>query len=224
MAQPPWSTSRHASDDSWYTKLEQLVEQHELGEISDDQFAREKQRILRQSRHGRAQQHQLQIVIAVFDDEHETRLAFDALLQFQDDDHSYVIDASVLRRDAEGVVHLVQPLDQSSSSRANQGALIGVLAELMFPPAVVGESAGASAGALIGYLTDRGFDDHDLRVLGSALRPGQSAIFAVVQTRRAAQLASSLHAASSFSSYPLPGEIVTLVNATVDGAPPLAGS
>src|SRR5687768_17049466 len=66
MAQPPWSTSRHAPDDSWYAELEQLAQRYEHGEISDDQFTKEKQRILQQSRHGRSKPAQLQIVAAVY--------------------------------------------------------------------------------------------------------------------------------------------------------------
>ena len=88
----------------------------------------------------------------------------------------------------------------------------------MFRPTIfTGPAAGTAAGALISYLTDRGFDDRDLRALGHALKPGQSAICAVSQTRRASQAVSYLHSAASFSTYPLPGEIVTLVTATIDG-------
>ncbi|HEX5165259.1 MAG TPA: DUF1269 domain-containing protein [Thermomicrobiales bacterium] len=217
MAQPPWSTSRHASDDPWYAELEQLVQRYEHGEINDEQFAQEKQRILRRSRAMRARQDQLQIVTAVYDDEQEARAAHDALLQLHIDEVGYIVDAAVLRRDAGGAVGVVQYSERSSGSMAKRSALISVLTELIFPPAGVGGTAGSVAGALVSYLTNRGFDDRDLRALGSSLRPGQSAILVVAQTRRAGQLAGSLHSAASFSSYPLPGEIVTLVNASVDG-------
>jgi uncharacterized membrane protein len=220
MAQPPWSTSLHASDDSWYAELEQLVQRYEHGEISDDQFTMEKQRILQQSRRRRSQPSQpekLQIVTAVYDDEREARAVYHALIRLQDDDKGYVVDAAVLRRDAAGSVHIAEHEELTPARGAKRGALIGVLVGLIFPPArVVGASSGAAASALISYLTERGFDDRELRALGVPLQTGQSAIFVVSPTRLTTQLAEYLHSSISMSTYPLPGEIVTLVTATVE--------
>jgi uncharacterized membrane protein len=225
MAQPPWSTSLHASDDPWYAELEQLVQRYEHGEISDDQFSVEKQRILQQSRRGRAQPEQLQIVTAVYDNEREARAVYNSLIRQQGDDTGHVIDAAVLRRDAAGAVHISDYQEVSPGTGEKRGAMIGVLVGLIFAPTLVFDAPrGAAATALSNYLTDRGFDDRELRALGVSLQPGQSAIFAVSQTRWAAQVASHLHASKRLATYPLPGEIVTLVTATVDDERPSTGS
>jgi uncharacterized membrane protein len=228
MAQPPRSTSLHASDDAWYAELEQLVQRYEHGEISDDQFTMEKQRILQQSRRRRSQPSQpekLLIVTAVYDDEREARSIYRTLIGLQDDDKGHVVDAAVLRRDAAGSVHITEHEELTPVAGAKRGALLGVLVGLIFPPTrVTGASSGAAANALISYLTERGFDDRELRALGVPLQTGQSAIFVVSSTRLATQLSEYLHSSSSTATYPLPGEIVTLVTATVDDDRPSTNS
>ncbi len=220
MAQPPWSTSLHASDDSWYAELERLVQQHEQGEISDEQFNIEKRRILQQSRRGRSQPVQLQIVTAVYESEREARSTFDTLMRTQDDEVGHVVDAALLRRDAAGAVHITEHEDVSPGVGAKRGALIDVLVGLIFPPSLIaGAPKEPAASALISYLTDHGFDDRELRALGVPLQPGQSAIFVIAHGRWSAHLAGHLHSSKSLATYPLPNEILTLVTASVNEHP-----
>jgi uncharacterized membrane protein len=219
MAQLPRSSSRRVSDDTWYAELEQLVQRHEQGEISDEQFASAKQRILRQSRHGRGRPEQLQVVTAVYDDEHEARAIYGTLRALQRDGLGKIVDAAVLRRDASGAVHLTEYDELAPRGGAAPGELIATLAGLVFPPTMVfGAAAGAAASVLLSHLSDLGFDDRELRALGGALKPGQSAIFAVAQTRWSGELAGYLGAPKSFSTYALPRELVTLVSPSVGDA------
>jgi uncharacterized membrane protein len=224
MANPPRSTSHHASEDSWYAELEQLVQRYEHGELSDDEFSMEKQRILRQSRRRRAEPAQLQVVTAIYDDEREANSVYDRLIRLHEDELRQIVDAAVLWRDSTGTVHIAEDDERSPTTGAKRGAVIGVLAGLMFPPTrVVGAATGAAAGALVSYLIDRGFDDRELRAMGVSLQSGQAAIFALAQARWASQLAGYLHSSIRLASYTLPGEIVMLVTASVEGGRPIDG-
>ena len=193
------------------------MQRYEHGEISDDQFTMEKQRILQQSRRRRSQPEKLQIVTAIYDDEREARSVYHSLIRLQDKDNGQIVDAAVLRRDAAGSVHITEHEELAPAAGEKHGALIGVLMGLIFPPTrVVGESGSAAASTLISYLTERGFDDRELRALGVPLQTGQSAIFVVSPTRLATRLTEYLHSSSRMSTYPVPGEIVSLVTASVE--------
>lgn len=47
-SEPP--PAQPLADTSWYAELEQLVQRHELGELTDEQFAQAKRRILAAAR------------------------------------------------------------------------------------------------------------------------------------------------------------------------------
>jgi hypothetical protein len=48
VAQPEITSEPPGPD--WYAELEELAQRHEFGELSDDEFAREKRRILESAR------------------------------------------------------------------------------------------------------------------------------------------------------------------------------
>lgn len=216
MAQPPSPHSRRASNEPWYAELEQLVQRYEQGDIGDDEFSSEKQRILHQSRSEGAQLEDLQVVVAVYDGEPEARAVYNSLLRMKHSDLGHVVDALGLRRDAAGVIQITEYDGPSPRTGLKHGALIDALAGLSFPLTTFAGMDTGAAGALINYLTELGFDDRELRVLGSTLKAGQSAIYMVAQTRWDGELASCLRFAASISTYPLPEEIVALLTASTD--------
>lgn len=86
-------------------------------------------------------------------------------------------DAAVVRRDAEGRVHIRETGDMSTGAGAGIGALVGGVIGILGGPA--GIAIGAGAGAALGGLAahaDTGFDQESLERLGAALPAGTSAI------------------------------------------------
>ncbi len=86
-------------------------------------------------------------------------------------------DAAIVRRDAEGKVHIKETGDMSTGKGAGIGALIGGVIGILGGPA--GVALGAGAGAAIGGIAahaDAGFDNDTLEEIGGALPAGTSAL------------------------------------------------
>jgi uncharacterized membrane protein len=89
-------------------------------------------------------------------------------------------DIVIATRDAEGRVKLNQLFNTTASGAAG-GSFWGMLIGLIFLNPLVGAVAGAAAGAIGGALTDVGINDKFMKELGGALKPGDAALFALVQ-------------------------------------------
>ncbi|KDE19092.1 DUF1269 domain-containing protein (plasmid) [Acetobacter sp. AC2005] len=97
-------------------------------------------------------------------------------------------DAVVVRRTADGKVHLDQSVNLTAlgfSIGLAMGAFWGTLLGLIFlnPLAgfVAGSVAGAGAGALDGKLSDYGISDDFIKQVGATLKNGTSALFILVR-------------------------------------------
>ena len=89
----------------------------------------------------------------------------------------YFENAAVIRQDASGNVHYRETGDMPKGGGAGVGALIGGTLGILGGP--VGVALGAGAGAALGAAiakTDAGFRDANLKKVGTALRPGSSAV------------------------------------------------
>ena len=89
----------------------------------------------------------------------------------------YFENAAVIRQDAAGNVYYRETGDLPKGGGAGVGALIGGTLGILGGP--VGVALGAGAGAAIGAAvakTDAGFKDANLKKVGTALRPGSSAV------------------------------------------------
>lgn len=119
------------------------------------------------------------LLLAAYVDERGADQALDALKQAKRDGELYFDDAAVVRRDAEGKVHISETGDMSTGKGAGIGALIGGVIGLLGGPVgvAVGAGAGAAAGGLVA-LRDSGFDDDTLKEIGGALPSGTSALAA----------------------------------------------
>ncbi len=109
------------------------------------------------------------LLIAGYTDERGADGALDALKQAKDTGAFAYDDAAVIRRDADGQVHIEETGDMS----AGKGAGIGLLGG----PAGVALAAGA--GAAIGGIaahSDAGFNNETLERIGGALPAGTSAL------------------------------------------------
>jgi uncharacterized membrane protein len=124
----------------------------------------------------------VELVIAAFQTEDG---AENALKQLQQANKAHWIDidnAAVIRRDAADKLHIKDVKDMTGRRGAAIGGVVGGVLGILFPPTLLASAAiGAGVGGLAAKLHDGGFDDRRLRDLGESLKPGTSAIVAVIE-------------------------------------------
>ena len=94
-----------------------------------------------------------------------------------------VLNAAVLAMDKDGKVRLRETEDVDAKRGAIFGAIAGGLVGLLGGPAgvIMGAAAGAAAGGVAAHKIDMGFSDEYLKDLQQSLKPGSSAIIALVE-------------------------------------------
>lgn len=136
----------------------------------------------------------LQAVVAAFPDMDGASMALEELRK-ADKELIGVKQAAVLVRDEEGKLKIQE------SHHVGRGAVLGGLAG-----AVVGivtgpvgwvTVGGVAVGALAARLRDSGFKDDRLREIGEALKPGTSALIAIIEHRWVAQVEEQLRQAGA---------------------------
>lgn len=124
----------------------------------------------------------MQLIVAAFQDERGAKAALRDLKQAHRAGLIKIENAAALRKDAKGKLHIKETHDMGGGKGAAiggvAGAAIGVLAG---PALVVPAAVGALVGGLTAKLRDSGFPDERLRRVGMGLKPGSSAIVAVVE-------------------------------------------
>ena len=120
------------------------------------------------------------VLVAVFGEEPAADEALKAMVRAKVDEKIYFEDASVIKRDPDGKIHVKETDDTSAGKGAGIGAVIGGVIGLIGGPAGVIVAAGT--GAVIGGLMakgDAGFRDESLEEVGENLTPGTSALVAI---------------------------------------------
>jgi uncharacterized membrane protein len=129
----------------------------------------------------------VQLVIAAFQDE---KGADDALKELKLAKWAGVIgiqDAAVLRRDQKNKLHVKETGDWGGGKGAVVGGLLGGAIGLLAGPVGLIGAAGAVIGGLAAKLRDSGFSNERLDTVGGALKPGTSAIVAVIEHKWVAE-------------------------------------
>jgi uncharacterized membrane protein len=123
----------------------------------------------------------MQIIVAAFNDEKTANEALKGLKQASRAGIIKIQDAAVLRRDAKNKLHIKETGDMGGGKGAVLGGVAGAVVGLLAGPVVLVGAAGALIGGLAAKLRDSGFSNQRLNQLGAALKPGSSAIVAVVE-------------------------------------------
>jgi len=89
-------------------------------------------------------------------------------------------DIVIATRDEKGRVKLNRLFNTTASGAAG-GSFWGLLIGMLFLNPLLGAVAGAAGGAISGALSDVGINDKFMKELGAALKPGDAALFALVQ-------------------------------------------
>lgn len=124
----------------------------------------------------------VELVVAAFTDEKGAEKALETLKQAKKEKLIYIRDAAVITCDANNKVHIKETADMRGGKGAGIGALVGGAVGLIFPPSILASAAvGAVVGGLGAKLHDAGFRDEQLKEIGASLKPGTSAIVAVIE-------------------------------------------
>ena len=107
-------------------------------------------------------------------------------------------NAAVLRRDQKNELHIKELKDWGGGKGAAFGGALGaVVGVLAGPGALAVGAAGALLGGLAAKLRDSGFSDARLKTVGESLKPGTSAIVAVIEHKWVAELERELEEAEA---------------------------
>jgi uncharacterized membrane protein len=140
----------------------------------------------------------VQLIVAAFQDENAAREALKGLKQAQKEKLIKIENAAVLSKDAKGKLHIKETADMGGKKGAALGGVAGAAIGLIAGPALLVPAAvGALIGGLSAKLRDSGFSDARLKTLGENLKPGSSAIIAVVEHSWVAQVEQAMKEAGA---------------------------
>jgi uncharacterized membrane protein len=135
----------------------------------------------------------VQLIVAAFKDEQTAKEALKVLKQAQREKLIKIDNAAVLRKDEKGKLHIKETADMGGGKGAAIGGVAGAAIGLIAGPVLlVPVAVGALIGGLAAKLSDSGFKNERLRTLGESLKPGSSAIVAVVEHQWVAQVQQAM--------------------------------
>jgi uncharacterized membrane protein len=127
------------------------------------------------------------IYAAVYADEAGAEADYDALLELHAADLVGSYDVALVRKDADGKVHVMKH-EKPTQHGAWTGIAVGALVGILFPPSIIGSAiVGGAAGGVIGHLW-RGMSRKDAKELGELLDGGQAALIVIGKSRVQEQL------------------------------------
>ena len=131
----------------------------------------------------------VELIVAAFSEEKAAKAALQELKAAKRAKLIDIVDAAVIRRDEKNKLHIKETGDLSGGQGAMFGGALGLtLGILAGPGALVAGAAGALIGGIASKLRDSGFSNDRLKEIGEALKPGTSAIIAVVEHRWVGEL------------------------------------
>lgn len=122
----------------------------------------------------------VQVIVAAFQDENAANAALNELKDAKKQGLIEIRDAAVLTKDAQGKLHIQDTKDWGFGKGAVAGGVVGVVAGLLAGPVGWGLLGGALIGGVAAKMADGGFDNKRLEQIGASLKPGSSAIVAVI--------------------------------------------
>jgi uncharacterized membrane protein len=122
------------------------------------------------------------MIVAAFPDQKAADEALKKLKEAQKKGLIRIDNAAVLTKDANGKVHIKETADMGGGKGAAIGGVAGAAIGLIAGPALlVPIVVGGLIGGLAAKLRDSGFSNKRLASIGESLKPGSSAIIAVVE-------------------------------------------
>lgn len=136
----------------------------------------------------------VQVIVAAFKEEGSADEALKALKEAKKERLIGIQDAAIIRRDDDNKLHIKETADVGGGKGAAIGGVLGGVIGLIGGPAgvVLGGAAGAAVGGITAKLFDAGIPDERLEEIGSALKPGTSAIIAIIEHKWVAEVEAEL--------------------------------
>ena len=103
-------------------------------------------------------------------------------------------DAVIAVKTEAGPVRLNQLVNTTAAGAAS-GSLWGLLIGVLFLNPLIGVALGAASGALGGALTDYGTNDAFMKDLAASLKPGDAALFVLIQNMTADKVLKEIQGA-----------------------------
>jgi uncharacterized membrane protein len=122
----------------------------------------------------------VQVIVAAFQDENAANAVLKELQDAKKQGLIEIRDAAVLTKDPDGKLHIKDTKDWGFGKGAMAGGVVGIVAGLLAGPVGWGLLGGALIGGVAAKMADGGFDNKRLEQLGASLKPGSSAIVAVI--------------------------------------------
>ena len=140
----------------------------------------------------------VQLLIAAFQDENGADAALATLKEAKKEKLVNIKDAAVLRKDTGGKLHVNEIGDMTGTRGGVVGGVVGAGLGILTGGATLALAGiGALAGGLAAKLRDSGFNDNRLKQLGQSLKPGSSAIVAVIEHTWIAEAQAELEKAGA---------------------------
>jgi uncharacterized membrane protein len=140
----------------------------------------------------------VQVVVAAFQEENDADEVLRELKAAKWAGLIGIQNAAVIRRDQKNKLHIKELKDWGGGKGAAFGGALGaVVGVLAGPGALAVGAAGALIGGLAAKLRDSGFSDARLKTVGESLKPGTSAIVAVIEHKWVAALEQELEEAQA---------------------------
>lgn len=135
----------------------------------------------------------VQLIVAAFQDEGAAKEALKTLKALKKEKLIGIQNAAVLRKDEKGKIHIKETADMGGGKGSVIGGVVGAAIGVIAGPALIVPAAvGALVGGLSAKLRDSGFSDERLKTLGEGLKPGTSAIVAVVEHKWVRQVEAAI--------------------------------
>jgi uncharacterized membrane protein len=120
------------------------------------------------------------LVAIVYPSEQKAEEVRQRLLQLQKEYLIKISDAVIAVKTEAGPVKLNQLVNTTAIGAAS-GSFWGLLIGLLFLNPIVGVALGAASGALGGALSDYGINDAFMKELSASIKPGNAALFVLIQ-------------------------------------------
>ena len=127
----------------------------------------------------------VQLIVAAFQEEKGADEALKALKQAKRAGLVGIKDAAVLRRDAKDKIHIKDVRDVGGGKGSVAGGIFGAAIALLTGGTgiILSGAVGALVGGLAAKNIDMGLPNNRLKQLGDSLKPGTSAIVAIIEHR-----------------------------------------
>lgn len=188
-----WRKQSSRRGEDRYRELQELVNQYEAGTITDREFRRRKRRILRGPL---PDADRVELLVVTYLNEADADSALTHLRKLQRKGVLLIIDSTAVVRTDGGEIRMVE----DSVGEIDGRPIVEGLADLFFVPMLAASKPGQpDMDSVVRDWQEYGFSDEMLTSIGNELKPGHSAVFAVIYNFQADRLTKELEGFATFS-------------------------